>query len=54
MDCRETIWRIDCESCGHDIPIIGKLARFDDSDLPGWARILNWLGRTLFPRTHPS
>jgi len=36
--------KIDCKACGQSVPIIGKLVKFDDSDSPMLARILNRIG----------
>jgi len=47
LDCGEKIWEIECKSCGHDIPLIGKTAKFDGSDDPFLLRVIYWLQRNF-------
>lgn len=45
LDCRYRIWSIDCQTCSHEIPLIGKLAKFDGSDDPFLLRVYYWYRR---------
>ncbi len=44
LDCKHIIWQTECQACGHTVPIIGKLAEFDD---PALARGCNAFGKVL-------
>lgn len=54
LDCGHIIWSVECESCGHSIPVIGKLVSFDDSDDPALVRILTRILRLFFAPPRPS
>jgi len=47
LDCGDTIWSVSCENCDHDIPLIGKLAKFDDSDDMFLIKVINWFSRNF-------
>ena len=47
VHCHHTIWAIECDACAHTIPMIGQLARFDDSDDPMVARVINAVMRMI-------